>query len=93
MSTPQESRKQLLQRIREDTRKKGRMLFRDIRQLEKKQRMYFGPGVDVVDVLIASEDLGWIQIDPRSKSVYFREITKPQTRRTYTGKNGNEAAQ
>lgn len=61
--TPPESRELLLDAIRSATKKEGGMSFEEVREFEGLPGVYFGPGVDIVDVLVANEDMGRLVID------------------------------
>jgi len=59
MSNPQDSRRELLRLIR----KIGPVPLSEVREFASRPDFDFGPGIDVVDVILAYRDLGKLRLD------------------------------
>ncbi len=66
MCKPAESRKRLLSIIRNA---ESPLPIKQVREIEYKEKLWFGPGIDAIDFLFAKEALGVIRIDLKNDLV------------------------
>ena len=65
MATPKESKSELLRLITAN----GAVSLAQVRDFARQPGIDFGPGIDVIDVILAYRDLGKINVDTLRKTV------------------------